>query len=270
MLAQHPAERGPLHLRHRRLVDVPAQEHARDAQHQAEQEGNAPAPGGHHVGWHEFGQHGSGARPQQAAEARAHAAHGAQHAAPSRRRALDQEDHGGRELAADRDALEDAQAGEDDRRRQAERGVARQQPDQEGRHHHRADRQGEGGLAAEAVADIAHDGAAQRPHHVADREHAERRQHLRHRIGLGKERRADRDGEIAVDREVVPFQRVADHSGGDGAHGRRMRRTGTSLGHRHFFSMFQNTGTGLVTTPLNRSARVAVGSVYWPRWMWVP
>jgi hypothetical protein len=39
---------------------------------------------------------------------------------------------------------------------------------------------------------------------------------------------------------------------------------------RYFFSMFQNTGIGLVTMPLRRSARVAVGRVYWPRWMCVP
>ncbi len=36
----------------------------------------------------------------------------------------------------------------------------------------------------------------------------------------------------------------------------------------YFFSMFQNTGIGLVTMP--DRPRVAVGRVYWPRWMCVP
>ncbi len=48
-----------------------------------------------------------------------------------------------------------AQQGEQDRGCDAQRLVARQQADQEGRHRHGADREGEGGGAAAAVADMA-------------------------------------------------------------------------------------------------------------------
>jgi hypothetical protein len=76
-----------------------------------------------------------------------------------------------------------------------------------------------------AVTDMADQDAAQRPHQVAGGEHAERRQHLRHRFFLRKEGAADRGGEKAVDREVVPFEHVADGAGGHDAPsaGRRHR-----------------------------------------------
>src|SRR5262249_34324115 len=57
--------------------------------------------------------------------------------------------------------------------------------------------------------------AAQRPHQEADGEDAEGRQDLRHRILGREERPPDLAGEVAVDREVVPFEHVADHAGGD-------------------------------------------------------
>ena len=102
-----------------------------------------------------------------------------------------------------------------DRRKQPERRVARQEPDQEGRDRHGGDREGEGRAPAVTVADMADDHAADRPHHVADREHAERGEELGDRILVRKEMLADRGGEVAVDREIVPFEHVADHAGGD-------------------------------------------------------
>jgi hypothetical protein len=59
--------------------------------------------------------------------------------------------------------------------------------------------------------------AADRPHQIAEREHAEGRKELRDGILVRKEVAADRGGEIAVDREIVPFEHVADHTGGDHA-----------------------------------------------------
>ena len=74
---------------------------------------------------------------------------------------------------------------------------------------------GERGAPAEAVAEVADDRAAHRAHQEADGEDAEGRQHLGHLVLLREEGAADGGGEIAVDREVVPFEYVADGAGRD-------------------------------------------------------
>jgi hypothetical protein len=55
--------------------------------------------------------------------------------------------------------------------------------------------------------------AADRPHQIADREHAEGRKQLSDRIVMRKEVATNLYCEIAVDCKIVPFERVADHSG---------------------------------------------------------
>ena len=72
--------------------------------------------------------------------------------------------------------------------------VARQDTDQESRHGHRRHRQRERGGAADTVADMAEQRAADRPHHEADGEDAEGGQHLGDLVLLGKEGAADRGG----------------------------------------------------------------------------
>ena len=89
------------------------------------------------------------AEPSQDAADGAAARHGADQAAPAGRRMLDHEDDGGRVFAADRQALDHAQEREQDRRRHAQRLVAGQHADQEGRHRHRRHREGERGAPAE-------------------------------------------------------------------------------------------------------------------------
>jgi hypothetical protein len=65
------------------------------------------------------------------------------------------------------------------------------------------------------VADVAEDGAAQGPHQEAGGEHAERGNQGSGGV-LGREEvPADRRGEVAVDREVVPLHDVAHGAGGD-------------------------------------------------------
>jgi hypothetical protein len=54
-----------------------------------------------------------------------------------------------------------------------------------------------------------------RPHQIAERKHAERREQLGDRILMREELAADLGGEIAVDGEIVPFEHVADHARGD-------------------------------------------------------
>jgi hypothetical protein len=57
--------------------------------------------------------------------------------------------------------------------------------------------------------------AADRPHQVAEREHAERGQQLGDRILVREKLTADRRREIAVDRKVVPLEHIADRTGGN-------------------------------------------------------
>ncbi len=216
MIVQGLDDRRPLaRLRRRRFQHMPAQEVARDPHHEAEQERDAPAPGVERLGRH----HRRKARADGGAEqdagrgsARGESAH---QAAAAGRRVLDQEHHRAGIFAADRKPLHHAQQRQRDRRRQADRRIAGQQPDQEGRDRHRRDREGQRRAPSQPVADMADERAADRSHQITDREHAERGQKLGDRILVREELAADRGREIAVDREVVPFEHVADHARGN-------------------------------------------------------
>jgi hypothetical protein len=90
--------------------------------------------------------------------------------------------------------------------------VSGQKPDEERRDRHRGDGESQRGAAAEAIADMADQCAPDRAHQITDREHPERRKQLGDRVFLPEELPADLDGEIAVDRKIVPFEHVADHA----------------------------------------------------------
>ena len=68
------------------------------------------------------------------------------------------------------------QEDEQDRRGNADLAVGRQTADQEGRDAHQQQREDQHPLAAELVADVAHEERADRPRHVADAERGERQQ----------------------------------------------------------------------------------------------
>jgi hypothetical protein len=128
---------------------------------------------------------------------------------------LHQEHHGAGIFAAHRQSLHHAQQRERDRRREAEHLVAGEEPDQEGRDRHGGDRERQRRAPPQAVADMPDQRAAHRPHQVADREDAEGGQELCDRVLVREEVAADRGRKIAVDREIVPFEYVPDHPGGD-------------------------------------------------------
>ncbi len=111
---------------------------------------------------------GEHANRRQVADRIAHLHHGAQHAAALLGRVLDHHQHRAAPLAAEADALEEAKGDEQDRRRDADLGVGRQQADQEGAQPHDDDGDGEHRLAADAIAEMAEDGSAQRPGEKAD------------------------------------------------------------------------------------------------------
>ena len=191
------------------------QQIAEHADQQAQQERYAPAPVVQGIGREAGGQQCSGRRSQQHPDRGTAAGHGGGQAAAVGWRMFDHEGEGGCAFTADRQPLDHAQQRQQDGGGQTQRLVARQHSHQEGRDGHRRHREAERGASAVAVADHAGQQAAQRPHQVTDGEDAECRQHLCHRITRWKKRAADRDGEIAVDREVIPFEHVADGAGGD-------------------------------------------------------
>src|SRR5215216_6657135 len=90
-------------------------------------------------------------------------------------------------LAAERDALEDAQQDQQDRRENAGGGVCRKNADQEGRSAHQADGGEERALAPEAVADDAEDQRPERPEGEAGGEQAERGERAGGRVEPGEE-----------------------------------------------------------------------------------
>ena len=104
-------------------------------------------------------------------------------AAPTRRRVLDRHQHGAAPLAADAKPLRQTQQHDErDGGPRPDLRVGRQQADAERRDAHDDQRQHEHRLAADAVAVVADDDAADRPRDEADRVGAERRQRPRQRI----------------------------------------------------------------------------------------
>ena len=129
-------------------------------------------------------------------------------------RRFGQEDGRSGVFAADRQALEKAEHDHEQRRREADFRVARQEPDSERRKRHGHHRPQEGWAAPDPVADIAEEHGADGAHQEPGGEDAIGDQQGR-RLVVGREiEAADGAREIAVNREVVPFHHVA----GDARH----------------------------------------------------
>ena len=202
-------------LEHRRFEDAEPDPQADADQDDAEQERHAPAPGreigarpgaepeDHQVRQEQAGRHAE-LRPRCNQPAAAMAA-----------RPLHRDQHRAAPFAADADALQHAQHGQDDRAPDADRCVARHEGDQERGDAHQHQRGDQRRLAADAVAIMPEDRGADRPADEADEVGAERRERSGQRILVGKEQfRENQPGGGAVDEEVVPLDGGAD-GGGD-------------------------------------------------------
>ena len=171
MLAEQRAERARgARLGHVRLVEVAADVEAHRRDRQAEEEGQAPAPALERVRRQCAVQDGRRQRAQQrgdalAAELPADAETAALHAA-----GLHQHGGGGADLAAQREALQQASGDDHQRAEQAGRGIGRRQRQAQRAGHHQTDGERHGGLAPVAVGVVADHEAAQRAHHEADAE----------------------------------------------------------------------------------------------------
>ena len=167
--------------------------------------------------------------------------------APAGRRVFSDVDDRAAEFAADRQTLEDSQPDQQERRSDADRGVARQQPDQESRDAHQREGREEGDLAAHEVAEPPEQDRAQRPHDEADREGRERQQEGGRFVDAREEMRGERARERAVEEEVVPLEQRAERRGTDHVRAARApRRAHACLGtarHRCAQALRRKTGS---------------------------
>ena len=129
-------------------------------------------------------------------------------------------------LAAEAQPLQEAQQHQQDRRPDPDRRVGRQQADRERGDAHQQQGHDQDVLAADLVAVVAEDHAAERPGDEPDGVGGEGQQGADQRLEAGEEQLVeDQRGGGAVDEEVVPLQRRADQAGDDDlAHRRRLYR----------------------------------------------
>ncbi|GAA2806907.1 hypothetical protein GCM10020219_093330 [Nonomuraea dietziae] len=136
-------------------------------------------------------------------------------AAPARVAVLGDDEHRAAPLAAQREALHQAERGQQQRSRAADGRVRGQAADEEGRHAHHEQADDQQRLAAEAVAEVAEDQAAERAGHEADGVGEEREERAGQRVGVGEEQDVeDERRRRAVQEEVVPLDGGADQARG--------------------------------------------------------
>ena len=109
-------------------------------------------------------------------------------------------------LAAQRETLGKAEADQNDRRDDADRGVGRQQSDEESADAHERHCDDESVFAADKVAEPAEEQCAERTHGETGREGEQREDEGRCRIHAGKELRGQNRRQGAVDIKVVPLE----------------------------------------------------------------
>jgi hypothetical protein len=183
-------------------ADAPAMEQT------ADQKADTPAPGadifdGHRFMHDQVQQRGEEYPGVHAEEDDAHREAG------TARRGFDHVRDRARQFAAQTEALDDAQHDQQNRRGDAPLRIRRQQADADRGAGHCENRDDQHLAAADLVADMAEEDATQRPREIADREYAEGHDQRHGRVVVGVEIAADVLRELAVDDEVVEFERAA-------------------------------------------------------------
>ncbi|MCO5546627.1 hypothetical protein L7F22_000058 [Adiantum nelumboides] len=241
------ARRSPASSRTAGLLDPAPQPQGDPQQRERREERQPPAPGVEALrGERRHREERAGG--QQGADGGADLRHRRVAATALRRRVLDGEGDRAAPLAADRDALQQPEQGQQQRGRQTDRQVGGQQADQPGDdpdHRHRDD---QAAAPADPVAEVAEDHRADRARGEPDRERRERGQRRDHRVVGGEVEPVEHQRRRgAVEEEVVPLERGADeraegdpagvrvgHGGRGGAvgHGRPLAaRAGTGVPH---------------------------------------
>ena len=135
----------------------------------------------------------------------------AEQAAPPFRRIFDREDNRSAVFRAGAKTLQQAQHHQQDRRQNADAGVARDQADQKSGNADQQERDDKHRLAPDPVAEMTKHRPAERPREKADAESGEGGESSDARIELGKKQFVEhqRSGR-AVDEEIVPLESRAD------------------------------------------------------------
>ncbi|MNL12246.1 hypothetical protein D3C87_1331090 [compost metagenome] len=206
--------------------DRAADPHAGQAAERADQERNAPAPGGH-VGL------GQGRRQDPAHRGGGQDADGGAEedeagieAALVGRGHFRQEGRGRGILSAQGQALQQAGRGQQQRGGQADGGVGGGDGDDEGTARHHQNRQAQRGFAAVAVGKDAQHPTTHGAHEEAHGEDAEGGEQRRCFIAFRKELAGKEDGERGVDGPIEPLDRIAYTTGQNGAGAGYGRRAG--------------------------------------------
>ena len=154
-------------------------------------------------------------RSRREAEVGAHVEEAREVPPPLVRGVLAHEGRGPGVLAAGREALEELDEDQQDRRGDADLCIARQEAEGEGRRGHQDQRHGEHPLAADPVAEPSEEHTAEGAGDEGRGEGAEEEEGLDDLVRLGEEDRAHRRDEVAEDADVVPLHRVADDGSPD-------------------------------------------------------
>ncbi len=219
VLTQHRLERQllgqglvGLHLgEDRGLVQPAAQVHGDDAEHPAEHEGQTPAPFAHLDRAHAAVDGGGHQGAEQYAGGQPCREGAAGDANPFGGHVLGHEHPGTGDLTTDGRPLHDAQQQQQQRCGYAEGRIGGQQADQQGWQRHQDDAQGEHALAADEIAEVGHDDAAEGAGQVAGGEDAEGLELAQPLGNIGREEQlAYHHGEEDEDDEVVEFEGAAE------------------------------------------------------------
>ena len=199
----------------RRLVDLAADDVAGDDDDEAEEEGNAPAPGVERLLGHVVRERQEHRRGQDLPGLHALQGEAGEEAAPAERGVLEDHRAGAGDLAGDREALDQPQDHEQRRGEHADLLVGRQKPDGHRREAHEEHAHDQHRLAAVGIAPVPEDEGADRPRDVADAVGRQRRDDGDRGVARGKEDlREDQRRRRGVDEEVVVLQRRADPAAG--------------------------------------------------------
>ena len=209
----------------RRLLDREPDPQPEDHQHRAEQERDPPAPVEEGLLALHRGQHPQHPGGEQVAERDARLRPGGPEAALVVAAVLGGHQHRTAPLTADREALHQAADHEQDRRRDPDGGVRRQQADREGADPHHQQRDDQHRLAPDLVAEVAEDHPAQGAGREAQRVGHEGVERAVGAADLAEEDLAeDQRGGGAEEEEVVPLDGRADQAGRDDPHDRALAR----------------------------------------------
>ena len=204
----------------RRLIDLAADDVARDDDDDAEQEGNTPPPAHERLGRHVVRERQKHRRGEDLPGLHALQRKACEECSPAERSVL--QDHGAcpGNLTGDRKALDQPQDDQQQRRQPADLLIRRQNSDSHGRETHEEHADEEHGLAAVGVAPVTQKECTNRTSDVADTVGRQRGDDGDRRVPFGEEDLRENQRRCGrIDKEIVVLQRGANPPAGGGLPG---------------------------------------------------